>query len=79
MSHRTLAIMAALAFAPAAVARGGEIHACVHKNTGALRIVSGTATGDSSTAPLFRPDQRSRVSGPSTSLVFRSEFLKRRL
>lgn len=44
MSYRTLAIVAALAFAPAAVARGGEIHACVHKNTGALRVISGTAT-----------------------------------
>jgi hypothetical protein len=44
MSYRWLAIVAILGFPLAALAGGGEIRACVHKNTGTVRVITGSAT-----------------------------------
>jgi len=42
-SQRLIAIAAVFGLASTLLAGDGEIHACVHKNTGAVRIVSATA------------------------------------
>ena len=54
MSSRSWILFAAVsAFTSPLSAGGGEIRACVHKNTGAVRIVTGTATCNPNTeSPL---------------------------
>lgn len=44
MSYRWLSIVVILGFPASVFAGGGEIRACVHKNTGAVRVIMGTAT-----------------------------------